>query len=133
MAKWKLSRTSAHVVAGVHEKLQKISERALEISPMDFGYPRDGGLRTSVDQRDLYDRGLSKLDGTNKKSKHQTGRALDVFAFINGQASWDKPHLAVVVMAHMQAANELGIRLKSALLWENMTDWPHMELHDSEE
>lgn len=131
MGKFRFSNKSSEILGTVHVKLQKIGHRALEISPMDFGY--SSGLRTTMEQQELFRNKKSQLDGIIKKSKHQTGRAIDFFAVVNGQGSWDIPHLAVIMGAHMQAAAELGIRLKSGGMWKDFPDWPHLELDDNED
>jgi peptidoglycan L-alanyl-D-glutamate endopeptidase CwlK len=113
---------------GVDKRLIDIAHRALEISPIDFGIPGDGGLRTAERQNELYCDGKSKCDGYDKESYHQTGKALDFYAFVNGSASWQEYHLAIVGAAFLQAANELGHRLEWGGLWKSFKDYPHVQL-----
>ncbi len=124
----KFSVNSASVLATVSEPLRDIAIRALELSKVDFGIPSNGGLRTAKEQNRLYHYGKSQLDGYQKKSYHQTGNALDVYAFVNGSASYDKEHLALVACAMLQAANELGYSLKWGGHWVNFADMPHFEI-----
>ncbi|MDB4302169.1 M15 family metallopeptidase, partial [bacterium] len=80
-------------------------------------------------------------DGTEKLSKHQSGNALDFYAYVNGFASWDHDHLAMVACAYFQAASILGYRIKWGGLWKSKNptikngipygwDCPHIELMD---
>ena len=125
---FKLGANSLNNRAGVDPRLIEISDRAIKISIIDFGIPSSGGLRTTKDQAALFTAGKSKADGRTNKSYHQTGRALDVYAYVDGKASWSVEHLAIVSVAMMQAANELGYKLESGGLWSIFTDWPHFQL-----
>lgn len=124
----RFSTASLNRLATVDKRLQEIAHRALELSPIDFGIPANGGLRTAEEQNILFHHGKSKLDGYNKRSFHQTGKALDVFAYVDGQASWEREHLAMVACAMLQAANELGYKLTWGGLWQSFVDMPHFEL-----
>ena len=73
---------------GVNARLVDVAELALELSPIDFGIPELGGLRNADEQLLLFFNGKSQLDGTKKRSNHQSGKALDVFAYVDGKASW---------------------------------------------
>lgn len=109
-------------------RLVEIAMLAIKISKVDFGIPEFGGKRTHFDQRELFDRGASKCDGTKIKSKHQSGLALDVYAYVDGKASWDTEHLTMVAVAMLQAASRLGHRLAWGGLWTSFVDMPHFEL-----
>jgi len=126
----KFSINSAKVLAGVDVRLREIASRALELSKVDFGIPASGGMRTASEQKALYDNYKSQLDGYKKKSYHQTGKALDVYAYVNGEASWDESHLSMVACAMLQAASELGCKLEWGGLWVNFVDMPHFQLAD---
>lgn len=125
---FKFSAASANRLQTVDVRLQAIANYALEISKVDFGIPVSGGIRTAEEQNELYHVGQSQLDGYNKKSFHQTGMALDVYAFVNGRASWGKEHLAMVAAAMLQSASELGYKLEWGGLWRNFEDYPHFQL-----
>jgi len=98
--------------------LIQISDRALEISVVDFGIPKHGGIRTAEEQYGLFLDGKSRADGTNDLSYHQGGKALDFYAFVDGAASWHPGHLAMVASAFLQASAELGYRLTWGGLWK---------------
>lgn len=115
---------------GVDQRLIQISDLALEISNIDFGIPGDGGFRSPKRQKELFDLGKSKCDGTIRKSKHQSGKALDFYAYVNGKASWEKEHLAIVAAAHLQAASQLGYKLEWGGNWNSWQDFPHIQLSE---
>jgi peptidoglycan L-alanyl-D-glutamate endopeptidase CwlK len=128
---FKLGNNSLNNRAGVDPRLIEISDRAIQISIIDFGIPSTGGLRTTEDQAALFTAGNSKADGRTNKSYHQTGRALDVYAYVDGKASWEKEHLALIAAAMLQAANELGHnKLEWGGLWKGFVDMPHFQLGD---
>jgi len=54
--------------------------------------------------------------------------ALDVYAYVDGAASWRPQHLATVAAAMLQAANELGVRLEWGGLWRSFVDMPHFQI-----
>ena len=122
------SKSSLSRREGVSKKLIEISDLALKISPRDFGIPDHGGRRTKREQNSLYNDGLSKADGYEKLSYHQSGNALDVYAFVDGAASWEEEHLAMVAAAMLQAANQLGYKLEWGGLWTSFVDMPHFQL-----
>ena len=87
-------------------------------------------LRTADNQAALFASNKSKADGVVNKSYHQSGKALDVYAYVDGKASWSKQDLAIVACAMLQAAAELGYKLKWGGLWKSWQDFPHFELQD---
>jgi len=117
---------------GINPDLIEILDRAMEISIYDFGVPSSGGLRSTEEQAALFTAGVSKADGRTHKSHHQTGNAVDVYAFVNGKASWDHEHLSVVAAAMLQASSELGIPLEWGGLWRGFCDRPHFQLASGE-
>ena len=62
---------------------------------------------------------------------------MDFYAYINGAASWEHEHLAMVATAILQAASILGVKLNWGGLWSSTKkingipygwDMAHMEL-----
>ena len=133
---YQFSQKSLQRLNGVDVQLQELMKRAIAISPIDFGIPQFGGLRTAEDQKNLYEKGLSKCDGYGIKSRHQSGKAVDVYAFVNGKASWDKVHLAVIAGVILGEAK----RMQIDVMWGGTFgskifkgwDMPHFELKDQE-
>ncbi len=124
------SKRSLERMRGVDQRLQEVAHRALQITKIDFGIPEFGGRRLAEEQYKLYVAGKSKADGYLKRSNHQDGRALDVYAYVDNRASWEREHLAMVAAAMLQAAGELGVRLRWGGLWRSFEDLPHFELVD---
>lgn len=115
---FKFSKKSKERRAGVDPRLIEISDRALKISVIDFGIAEHGGKREAEEQHQLFLDGKSKADGYNDESYHQSGKALDFYAFVDGKASWHPGHLAMVAGAFLQAASELGYTLTWGGLWK---------------
>jgi peptidoglycan L-alanyl-D-glutamate endopeptidase CwlK len=115
---------------GIDDRLIDIAELAIALSPIDFGVPSSGGFRSTQDQAELYTSGKSKCDGRTNKSYHQTGKALDVFAYVDGKASWDTLHLTTIATAMLQSASQLGIELQWGGLWRSWKDMPHFQIKD---
>ena len=127
---FKLGKNSINNLVGVDGRLIEIADIAITLSNIDFGIPSTGGLRSTEDQAKLFEDGVSKADGVNNKSYHQSGKALDVYAYVDGKASWDKLHLALIASSMLQASAQLGYKLKWGGLWKSWQDMPHFELKD---
>ena len=141
-----LSTSSKRNREGVDPRLIEISDLAIQISIVDFGIPSDGGVRTDERQHELFTAGKSKADGYKHKSNHQPkedgyGKALDFYAYVDGRASWDHAHLAIVACAYFQAASLLGYTIKWGGLWKSRNpkvingipygwDCPHIQIED---
>jgi len=125
---FKLSSKSKERLNGVDSRIVEIVDLALDVTTIDFGIPGDGGLRTPERQKELFDSGASKCDGYKNKSYHQTGLAFDVYAYVDGMASWDQLHLAKVATAILQAAGILGYKLQWGGNFKNFCDMPHFQL-----
>lgn len=137
---FKFSESSLSNMQGVHSDLVLVFKEAIKFSPVDFGVPKMGGMRSAKDQHDLFLRLVSKCDGYKIKSKHQSGMALDFYAYVNGRASWEKHHLAMiagVIMATAEILLEEG-KITHRLIWGgtfgskdfNGWDMPHFELKE---
>ena len=127
---FQLSKNSMKNMENIDDRLIDIAELAIKLSPIDFGIPSNGGFRSTQDQAELYASGKSKCDGTTNKSYHQTGKALDVFAYVDGKASWDTLHLTTIATAMLQSASQLGTELQWAGLWRSWQDLPHFQVVD---
>ena len=138
MGMYRFGKTSEERRQGVDDRLIRISDVAISISPIDFGIAQDGGLRTAGRQNQLHLAGKSRCDGYLHKSFHQFGYALDFYAFVNGRASWEVQHLTMVALALMQAASSLEIPLRSGAFFKPFHSEPynhgwdcgHVELMD---
>ena len=123
MAKgFKWSARSLRELKGIHPDLRKVTDRALELSPVDFVII--DGLRTIEEQREYVRKGASKT----MRSRHLTGHAVDFACYINGKISWHAGSMKRVADAFKTAANELGIKIRWGGDWRTFKDYPHIEL-----
>ncbi len=135
---YQFSSKSMERMTGVNLDLITIFNEAIKNSPIDFGIPPHGGLRTAEEQNELFKADRSKCDGYEIKSSHQTGNALDFFAYVDNNASWDKLHLAMVASVIMTTAKRLKKegKIDSEINWGgtfgssdfNGWDMPHIEI-----
>ena len=127
---FQLGKNSMKNMEGIDDRLIDIAELAISFSPIDFGIPSDGGFRDETCQAKLYTAGKSKCDGRNNKSYHQTGKAVDVFGYVDGKASWDTLHLTTIATCLLQASSQLGHELQWGGLWKGFKDLPHFQIRD---
>jgi peptidoglycan L-alanyl-D-glutamate endopeptidase CwlK len=125
---FKFSQASKNNMIGVNPDLITVAQLALSISYIDFGIPTDGGYRSVKTQRVLFENKKSQCDGVIKRSKHQDGKALDFYAYVNGKASWDLQHLTIVAAAFMEAAQQLNKKIEWGGHWKSFRDYPHIQL-----
>jgi hypothetical protein len=119
---YKFSQKSLDKLQGVNPDLVKVIYRALELSEVDFGITE--GLRTRERQEYLYNSGKSKT----MNSRHLTGKAVDVVAFINGVVSWELRYYTKINEAFQKASLELGIPIIWGGSWKSFVDGVHFEL-----
>lgn len=131
---YSFGKTSLHRMEGVNPLLVQVAHTALALGWIDFGIPLFGGLRTVADQQHLFNEGRSKADGIKNKSNHQpdpkTGlsNALDVYAYVEGKASWREDHLTIVAGAMFKAALQLDTKIVWGGLWKSFKDLPHFQI-----
>lgn len=123
-----LSESSKNHRVGVDERLIEISDLAITLTHVDFGHPSSSGFRTCEQQNQLFNQGKSRCDGYTLKSKHQSGLALDFYAFADGKASWDETHLTIVAAAFLEAGHRLNYKLEWGGFWQHFKDMPHIQL-----
>lgn len=122
---YKLGARSKRELEGVHPKLRRVVERAIQITEQDFTV--HDGLRTIQEQKEYVKKGVSKT----MKSKHLTGRAVDLVPYINGQLRWEEEPCRKIAAAVKAAAKELGVKVEWGYdLWG--WDMPHYQLAASE-
>lgn len=120
MFKW--SSRSLRELKGIHPDLRKVTNRALELSPVDFIIT--DGLRTIEEQREYVRKGASRT----LKSRHLTGHAVDFVAFVNGKVTWESKYMKQIAAAFKTAAKELSIPIEWGGDWKSFVDMPHVEL-----
>lgn len=120
---FKLGSNSRKELQGVHPDLVAVVERAIQITEQDFTV--FDGIRTAADQRALYNRRNSQLDGYKKISKHQVqadgyGHAVDLVPWINGRPVWDWDAIYLIAEAVAESARELNVQIRWGGCWEHI-------------
>lgn len=120
---FKFSTASEQRLVGVHPHLVNVVRLALARSPLDFSITE--GLRTKERQAQLVASGASRT----MNSRHLTGHAVDLAAYVDGHLSWDWPlYRRLADEAMLPAAKELGIAIVWGGSWVSFKDGPHFEL-----
>ena len=115
---FKLSKRSRTNLVGVQPQLVAVVERAIQLTTEDFAVTE--GLRTEAKQRELVAKGASQT----MNSKHLTGHAVDLVAFIGGRISWELNLYDEIAAAMRQAAIEHAVGLRWGAAW-NIPDIRH--------
>ncbi len=117
-----LSKKSRDRLVGVHQDLVKVVERAIEITEIDFAVLE--GVRSKTRQEHLVKAGASQT----MRSRHLTGHAVDLGAYVAGSVRWDWPLYHKLAVAVKQAAAELQIPIEWGGDWTTFKDGPHWQL-----
>lgn len=117
-----LGKRSLSKLEGVHSDLQKVIKSAISISEVDFSVLE--GLRSITRQKILYYTGKSKtLD-----SRHLTGHAVDLGAYVDGSICWDASLYDKINNAMQKASSDLEIPIVWGGSWKTLKDLDHWEL-----
>lgn len=131
MSGFRLGRRSLSRLGGVHEDLCKVVHRAIELTVVDFTVLE--GLRSKERQQKLVASGASRT----MRSRHLTGHAVDLGAWVDGEVRWDWPLYHKIAQAMWGASEELEIPIRWGGTWEERVygplssrfpDGPHFEL-----
>ena len=133
----KFGTRSAANLATAHEDLQKVMNLALSRSRIDFGVSE--GHRSVERQNQLFQEGKSKIDGVNKKGKHNfnPSLAVDIYAYHPDPATrrkiiWDLGtlcYIAGIVVSTGQDLHERG-EISHVIRWGGNWDRDGVILHD---
>ena len=118
----KFGERSEKNLVGVHPDLVKVMRLAIERTTVDFGITE--GLRTKERQKELFDQKKSRT----MNSRHLTGHAVDVMAYVNGKGSWVWELYESINKAVQDAADELRVPIIWGGSWVSFRDGPHFEL-----
>lgn len=119
---FRLSQKSIDRLSGVHPDLVAVVKRALEITEVDFAVLE--GVRSRARQEQLFKQKATKT----MNSRHLTGHAVDLGAYVGGSIRWDWPLYYQIADAMKAAAAELEIPLTWGGDWKTFPDGPHFEL-----
>jgi peptidoglycan L-alanyl-D-glutamate endopeptidase CwlK len=112
---FKLSKRSHDRLFGVDPRLVAVVNSAIGITKVDFGVTE--GLRTRETQEAYVKAGKSQT----MDSKHLTGHAVDLVAFVNGAVSWELNLYDDIAEAMRIAAREHDLPLRWGAAW-NIAD-----------
>ena len=116
---FKLSERSLRRLEPVKPELFDVVMEAIELTKVDFGVIC--GLRTEEEQKLLVEKGVSQT----MKSKHLTGDAVDLMAYIGSRGTWELNVYDDVAEAMREAAKNQGVRIRWGAAWTvpNIADW----------
>ena len=112
---FKLSKRSHDRLFGVDPRLVAVVNSAIGITKVDFGVTE--GLRTRETQEMYVRTGKSQT----MNSKHLTGEAVDLVAYVNGAVSWELNLYDEIAEAMRIAAKEHDLPLRWGAAW-NISD-----------
>jgi len=119
---FKLGKRSIERLQGVHPDLVRVVERAIDLTTVDFTVLE--GLRSPERQQTLVASGASQT----LNSRHITGHAVDLGAWVDNQVDWSWPLYTKIANAMKAAANALGVAIVWGGDWKTFKDGPHFEL-----
>ena len=114
-----LSQRSLSKMNGINNELHTVVCSAIKLSKIDFGVIC--GIRTETEQRALLEKGAT----TTMKSKHLTGDAVDLMAYIGSRGSWELNLYDDIADAMKEAAiqERVGIRWGAAWNIPDIREW----------
>jgi peptidoglycan L-alanyl-D-glutamate endopeptidase CwlK len=114
-----LSQRSLSKMNGINNELHTVVCSAIKLSKIDFGVIC--GMRTETEQRALLEKGAT----TTMKSKHLTGDAVDLMAYIGSRGSWELNLYDDIADAMKEAAiqERVGIRWGAAWNIPDIREW----------
>lgn len=106
-----LSSRSLGRLSGLHSDLVGVVERAIKLTDVDFTVLE--GLRSESRQAELVKSGASQT----MNSRHITGHAVDLGAWVTGGVRWDWPLYFKIGEAVRLAAIECGVPIEWGAAW----------------
>lgn len=117
----KFGERSESNLEGLHPDLLKVMREAIKETPVDFMVI--DGKRTLAEQKVLVAKGAS----WTLKSRHLTGKAVDVMAYVNGKGRWEAKLYQQIGEHVLRVAEQLDIPIVWGGSWK-VRDWGHFEL-----
>lgn len=122
MSNFYLGKRSKQRIRDIHPDLNRVVKRAIQLTDVDFAVLE--GMRTKDRQEELVRQGAS----STMHSRHLTGHAVDLGAYVSGEIRWDWPLYYKIADAMKQAAAELEVPLEWGGDWKTFKDGPHFQL-----
>ena len=127
---YSFSQRSLDNLKNVDERLVRICNEL--IKRIDFAVIE--GFRTPERQKEMYDKGFSKIDGISKKGKHNysPSLAIDIIPYKKGHNPFDGSKESDIMFDNLakefkQVAKELGINITWGGEWK-FIDKPHFQI-----
>ena len=111
-----------HMPLQVRHIALKVINRAIELTQVDFTVIE--GLRTKERQAQL----LKEKKTTTSNSRHLTGHAVDLAAWVDNTVSWEWKYYYQIADAMKKAASELNVSIEWGGDWKKFKDGPHFQL-----
>lgn len=122
MNAFRFSQRSLTCLNGVHPDLRRLAHEALARSEVDFVVTE--GMRSVTRQKHLFNAGATRT----MNSRHLTGHAIDVAAWVHGTIRWDWPLYDRISKAFKDASLNIDVPIVWGGDWESFKDGPHFEL-----
>ncbi len=119
---FRFSPRSQEVLRSTHKDLQAVVCDALGLSAVDFTVLE--GRRSADRQKELYDSGATRT----LNSRHLSGHAVDLGAWVGGSLRWDWPLYEKIAYAMKAAAARLNTPIEWGGDWAHFRDGPHFQL-----
>lgn len=145
---YRYGSSSLKHIGTVMSPLQTVCHKAIQIANTrkmhcpDFGISR--GFSTPDEQFELFKQGriktqsgwivndpgkiITNCDGTGIKSPHQSGRAVDFFAYVDGRANYEDGNIALIATCFMEAADNMCLEYDWGGNFRSISDGAHFEL-----
>jgi peptidoglycan L-alanyl-D-glutamate endopeptidase CwlK len=107
---------------GVHPDLVKVVEKAIQLTTVDFTVLE--GVRDPIRQKKLVESGASQT----MNSRHLTGHAVDLGAWVDDQVDWSWPLYHKINAAMQEASKLVSVPIEWGGNWRTFKDGPHFQL-----
>lgn len=108
---FELSQRSLDRLKGVDPDLISVVKLAIVKTKIDFGVAE--GMRSVARQAELVNKGASKT----MNSRHITGEAVDLIAYLSGRGSWELSLYDDIADAMRESAISKGVGLRWGAAW----------------
>jgi peptidoglycan L-alanyl-D-glutamate endopeptidase CwlK len=135
---YKYGKTSLANILTLDPRMYGVCHRAIylmnrrKLEGTDLGI--SSGRRTAIEQNVLWQQGrttpgeiVTHRDGYIVESTHQSGMAVDFFAYVNGRANYDPGNLAMIAMCFAEAATEHDLMWSWGGNFKSIIDCAHIE------
>ena len=114
-----LSQRSLSKMDGIKNDLHTVVCSAIKLSRIDFGVIC--GMRTETEQRALMEKGATQT----MRSKHLTGDAVDLMAYVGSRGSWELNLYDDIADAMKESAIQNGIGIRWGAAWNipDIREW----------